>query len=118
MPHSHLNSETFKWPVSPTKLRLGMWPMLIGICCSLRASQVDVSTLPSAHLVVAGACCQPFSHQGTQGSWADGRSETMLAALDLVCDQATRPSSCLIGFALENVKGLLDKGSRESSPHD
>ncbi len=48
----------------------------------------------------------------------DARSETMLSALDLVCDQATRPSSCLIGFALENVRGLMDKGSREVAPHD
>ena len=91
------------------------WPAFASI-----AAKVDFKTLPDAHIVVGGAMCQPFSTQGAQLGWADERAQGLVACLECIIEQASRPNSKLIAFVLENVEGLGQStpGKPRNSPLD
>ncbi len=50
--------------------------------------------------------CQPFSTQGAQQGWADERAQGLVACIECIIEQASKPNSKLIAFVLENVEGL------------
>ena len=71
--------------------------------------EVFLGGLPAAHLLIGGPSCQPFSTNGIQNAWEDKRSETFVACIDAIVEQASRPQRKLFGFMLENVVGLTMK---------
>ena len=80
---------------------------------------MNFAELPTAHGVVAGPSCPPFSRQGQQKGWHDSRSGSFLATLQCIREQAARPNSALIFFCVENVLGLGDVPKGETqSPRD
>jgi site-specific DNA-cytosine methylase len=69
-------------------------------------SPVDVTTLPDADMLIGGPSCQPFSDQGAQQGWHDPRAGTFVACIDAITHLASRSSSKLAAFVIENVSGI------------
>ena len=80
---------------------------------------MDKSKLDLFDIVVAGPPCHPFTRTGAQNQWTDARADAYSAIVHTIADQAERPQSRLIAFALENVAGFADKlRGTEKSPAD
>ena len=65
------------------------------------AFEVDPASLPWVHVIMGGACCQPFSRIGKRLGWADDRAYTTLRLLHIAATQQN-------WFAvMENVAEIL-----------
>eukprot|EP00959_Pyramimonas_sp_CCMP1952_P287705 6016732-Pyramimonas_sp.AAC.1 len=78
-----------------------------------------LSSLPACEFVCAGPPCPPFSRSGVKGVWCDKRTDPLAQTMLTIKQQALRDDSRLLGFVLENVKGMVDRrlmedGTRKS----
>eukprot|EP00959_Pyramimonas_sp_CCMP1952_P017286 367003-Pyramimonas_sp.AAC.1 len=86
------------------------------VCCGV--SQVDVATLPAAHVVLTGPSCLPFSRTGKQHMWDDPHAVSFSTAIELITHQAGRRDTKLQIFVIENAMGLADKTGGTSHLQD
>jgi hypothetical protein len=78
---------------------------------------VDPSDLPWVHLLLGGACCQPFSKAGGKGGWGDDRAYSTIRFLHnvtvmqpflAVCENVQPMLSVHGGRVWEVIKGTLE----------
>ena len=64
-------------------------------------TEIDPSSLPWVHVLVAGTECQPFSKRGRRGAWKDDRAYTLIRAIHIAAVQ--QPWLCWF----ENVENIM-----------
>lgn len=69
----------------------------------------NLSAFPSAHAVIAGPPCPPYSSIGQRQGLQDERARPFVRCIDVIGELASRPAAAgpqLVFFMLENVTGV------------
>ena len=75
---------------------------------------VDIHSLPSVDVIIAGPPCQPWSAKGIRGSWDDPRAAPFIRTLDIIIYMALQ--GALKFFIIENVAGVTHRSGDTVAP--